>query len=182
MKGLGKLEQTPLSGKMKSNLNFIQRINRFDNGKRKTIIPSSNSIFITYDAMESPAGPYLLAHALGHAVQVRHGVADVALSTIRANRDNETALRKDVTRMVECIAGVLIARAGLPAPPLDQLFDLEPFTDSHWGRDPLRIGPQVTLGMAERNAWYQKGHAAGHPAACHTTLFSADLVVAAFRE
>lgn len=143
---------------------------------------SIDLIFLTENAASRPDAPYLVAHAYGHAAQVKHGVADVALSTIRANRDQEAALRMDVERMVDCIAGVILARAGLPATPLDSVYEKEPFTGRHWGRDPLRLGPMVTLGMQDRNAWLQKGHAAGHPSACDTVNFPADLVVAAFSE
>lgn len=141
---------------------------------------TENTIFITNAAAAAPEGPYLLAHVYGHAVQVRHGVADVALRTITANRDREAELRMDVTRMVECIAGVILSGAATPQ-DLNALFTSEPFTGSHWGRSPLVQGPRVRLMLAERNRWLQKGFAAGEPSVCHTASFPADLVVTAFR-
>ncbi len=139
---------------------------------------SQNTIFLT---ATGPTAAYQLAHVYGHAVQVRHGVADVALRTIRANRDKEAALRMDVTRMVECIAGVILHRAGAGAMDLTQMFAQEPFTGSHWGRDPLARGPIVNLGLRERNRWLNKGLAAGDPAVCDTGEFPATLVQDAFR-
>lgn len=136
-------------------------------------------IYLTRAAAGEAEAPYLLAHVYGHAVQVKHGVADVALQTIRANRGREAALRRDVTRMVECIAGVILRNE--PPVSLTALFSKEPFTESHWGRDPLTAGPKVTLGLEERAAWLARGQAAGHPSACNTESFPADLVVAAFR-
>lgn len=139
---------------------------------------SDNTIYL---AGRDAAAPYRVAHLMGHAIQVRHGIADVALRRIRANRDSEPQLRRDVTRMVECLAGVIIARADLPTPDLAQLFESEPFSGSHWGRAPLTIGPQVSIGLNERALWLAKGAAAGTPAGCDTASFPADLAVQAFR-
>ena len=141
---------------------------------------SENTIFVTA-GVTGLSGAYQVAHLYGHAVQVRHGVADVALRTIRGNRDEEAALRRDVTRMVECIAGVILKNGAVPRPDLTVLFSTEPFTGSHWGRRPLDIGPQVTLGLLDRNRWLQRGFDAGHPQVCDTEAFPADLVVDAFR-
>lgn len=140
---------------------------------------TDNTIYVTGSSAATDAGPYLVAHLYGHAVQVQHGVADVALRTITANRDQEAALRRDVTRMVECIAGVILAQADQPV-NLDQVFEDDPFSGSHWGRSPLTRGPQVHLARAERNRWLQAGFDAAHPRACDTVAFPSDLVVDAF--
>lgn len=142
---------------------------------------ANNIAYLTRDAaMQAEAG-YLVAHVLGHATQIRHGVADVALATIQARRAEEVALRHDVTRQVECLAGVFYARAGLPAASLTDWFSTEPFTDSHWGRNPLTVGPKVTLGLAQRDAWFRKGQAATEPSVCATADFDAQLLIAAFQ-
>jgi len=106
-----------------------------------------------------------MAHVLGHAIQVRHGVADVALRAIRSRRSEEQALRGMVTRQVECVAGVLMATAG-EQPAMLRGFGQEPFTGSHWGRDPLNQGPRVSIGLEARAEWYEIGYAARDFAAC----------------
>ncbi|SEW08171.1 hypothetical protein SAMN04488515_0963 [Cognatiyoonia koreensis] len=141
---------------------------------------SQNTIFASDAAATRPETAYLLAHTLGHAVQVNHGVADVALATINANRADEEALRGDVTRQVECIAGVIYSRAGLPLVDLADWFSREPLTDSHWGRDPLSIGPKVSIGLDVRNQWFARGYR-GQIADCATPRFGADLLIAAFK-
>ena len=139
---------------------------------------SNNTVFLRDGAAN---GAYLIAHVMGHAVQVRHGVADIALREIRARRDEEAKLRGWVTRQVECIAGFMLARAGMPLPDLDQAFDQEPFTGSHWGRNPIRIGPKVSIGTSERAKWLAKGHGAKSLEACAVGEFGAELLIAAYR-
>jgi hypothetical protein len=56
----------------------------------------------------------------------------------------------------------------------------EPFAGSHWGRDPLRIGPQVSIGLAERDIWFQRGQS-GRLEACTVGELSADLPVASLK-
>ncbi len=124
---------------------------------------------------------YFVAHLFGHAVQVRHGIADVALRTISANRDRETELRRDVERMVDCLAGVILSAAGVQDYNLEQEFAAEPFARPHWGRDPLSRGPWVELGLQERAIWLAKGLETQDPGVCDTDNFPADLAVAAFR-
>ncbi len=141
---------------------------------------AENKVYLARDARIRPEAAYLVAHVMGHAAQVRHGVADVALQTIRANRDQEGALRADVTRQVECVAGFLYQRAGLGPADLTDWFDQEPFTDSHWGRNPLTVGPKVSIGLAERAAWFARGQA-GDLNACATANFGADLLLAALK-
>jgi hypothetical protein len=70
---------------------------------RAAYCTSANEILLIY----RPGAAYALAHVLGHALQVRHGVADVALRTIRARRSEEVTLRGYVERQVDCIAGFL---------------------------------------------------------------------------
>ncbi|MGR3501209.1 hypothetical protein [Pseudaestuariivita sp.] len=127
---------------------------------------SDNTIYWVPGALEADDATYRTAHLLGHAIQVRHGIADIALRTIRARPSEEAALRGMVTRQVECLAGVLYAEAGLPFTRLDALYDAEPFTGSHWGRNPLRIGPKVSIGLEARARWFDRGQMAGDIAAC----------------
>jgi len=141
---------------------------------------SQNTIFLAQSAAERPEAAYVLAHLFGHATQVQHGVADVALATIRANRDQEASLRAEVTRQVECIAGVFWQRAGFAPASLFEWFDNEPFSGSHWGRNPLSVGPEVSIGLTERDAWFQIGQT-GDIARCAGATFGADLLVAAIR-
>ncbi len=141
---------------------------------------TQNVIFLTRAAAEQPQAPYLVAHLYGHAVQVRHGVADFALGQIRARRDEEAMLRGLVTRQVECIAGFLVARAGIAPVSLTELFEDEPFTGSHWGRDPLHIGPQVSIGLAARAEWFQVGQG-GDLSVCAPGEFTADLLLQALK-
>lgn len=109
---------------------------------------SKNIIAMTKQAASRADASYRLAHLLGHAVQVRHGIADKALAAIRSTPQNEPDLRRAVTRQVDCIAGYLHSRASLEIAPevLAGIAAREPFTGSHWGRDPLRIGPKVSIG------------------------------------
>ncbi|WP_342071103.1 hypothetical protein [Yoonia algicola] len=137
---------------------------------------TTNQILLARDAVGAPQTPYMLAHVYGHAVQVQHGVADFALGQIRQRRAEEEMLRGLVTKQVECIAGFLLARAGLPAIDLRDVFADEPFTDSHWGRDPLRVGPKVSIGIAARAEWLARGEQ-GDLAACGPGEFTADLLI-----
>ena len=70
---------------------------------RAAFCTSANEILL----IDRPGAADALAHVLGHAVQVRHGVADVALRTICARRSEEVTLRGYVERQVDCIAGFL---------------------------------------------------------------------------
>ena len=127
-----------------------------------------------------PSASYEMAHILGHAIQVRHGVADVALREIRNRRDEEDALRGMVTRQVDCVAGVLMANAGLA--PFDIMsLGAEPFTDAHWGRQPINSGPRVSIGIAARQEWYSIGYTAQDFSACSVGEMSSDLIVGALR-
>ncbi len=141
---------------------------------------SRNVIFITKTAATRPDAAYLVAHLYGHAVQVQHGVADFALAQIRARRSEEQMLRGLVARQVECIAGFLIARAGQPRAKLTDWMMQESFAGTHWGRDPLRIGPQVSIGLAERDIWFQRGQS-GRLADCAVGELSADLLLKALK-
>ncbi|WP_411645484.1 neutral zinc metallopeptidase [Loktanella agnita] len=141
---------------------------------------SRNLILMAKSAREQPETPYLIAHAYGHAVQVRHGVADFALGQIRRRRDEEAMLRGLVERQVDCIAGYLVARAGLAPMQLGDLVTEEPLTDIHWGRDPLRLGPALSIGLGAREDWFLIGQA-GDLAACAQGEFGAELLLAALK-
>ena len=142
---------------------------------------SQNTIFVSDDFADRPQAGYEMAHVLGHAIQVRHGVADVALREITARRSEEAALRGMVTRQVDCVAGVLMARAGLPKADLVRLFGEEPFRDAHWGRQPVNIGPLVSIGLEARVEWYGIGYSARDFAACSVGEMSSELIVQALR-
>lgn len=142
---------------------------------------TQNTIFINRDAAARPEAAYLVAHSYGHAVQVQHGVADVALREIRSRRDEEPKLRSYVASQVDCIAGFLLGRAGLPDPRLDDWFAAEPFTGTHWGRKPLSVGPQVAIGLDQRQAWVQRGYKSQDLNACAAGEFGAELLLRAFR-
>ena len=118
---------------------------------------------------------YAVAHQAGHGVQVRHGIADVALRLIVTDRAREAEYRGWVTRQVECIAGVLIGRSGGALPE----FGAEPFTGSHWGRAPLSNGPKVSIGAAERRRWLEAGFRARDFSACGVGEFGAELILRA---
>lgn len=137
---------------------------------------SENAIYLSA-ALEGPEAAYALAHLYGHALQVRYGLADIALAAIRAEPAEEAAIRSRVTRQVECLAGVLLARAGIDVPPLDVLFEDEPMTDAHWGRSPVRSGPRVSIGLAARAEWFARGQAAADPAICAVDGLLPDLIV-----
>lgn len=137
-----------------------------------------NVVFLTDAAAALPGAPYLVGHAYGHAVQVRHGVADFALAQIRARRSEEAMLRSLVELQVDCIAGFLMARAGLPQARLADWMTEEPFDGIHWGRDPLRIGPTVSVGLTARDSWFQRGQE-GDLSACAPGEFAADLLLEA---
>lgn len=142
---------------------------------------SRNVIFVTQDARDLPEAGYMVAHLYGHAVQVRHGIADFALAQIRNRRDEEAMLRGLVARQVDCIAGFLVARAGLTEVSLPDLFEDEPFAGTHWGRDPLRVGPQVSIGLGPRDDWFQRGQG-GDLAVCAPGEFTAELLLLALKQ
>ena len=139
---------------------------------------TASTIYLSQDFAARPSAAYEMAHVLGHAIQVQHGVADVALREITRRRDEEEALRGMVTRQVDCVAGVVMARAGLPA--FDQTtLGAEPFTDAHWGRRPVNPGPRVSIGLDARAQWYATGYRAADFAACSVGEMSSDLIVEA---
>lgn len=142
---------------------------------------TENIIYVSDAFAARPTASYEMAHVLGHAIQVRHGVADVAFRAIRARRSEEDALRGLVTRQVECVAGVLSARAGVAPTDLRAVFASEPFTGAHWGRRPLNVGPRVSIGLDARADWYDTGYGAADFAACTVGEMSADLIVQAAR-
>lgn len=128
---------------------------------------SRNTVYIGADFEQDPRAPYEMAHVLGHAIQVRHGIADIALREIRNRPDEEPALRAMVTRQVECLAGFLVADTGLRPHDFAQFgYTEEPFTGSHWGRDPVRIGPRVSIGLQARAEAYTSGYEARDSAVC----------------
>lgn len=135
-----------------------------------------NVIFVA--GADGPRAAYFVAHAFGHAVQVQHGIADVALAQIRARRGEEAILRGLVERQVDCIAGFLIARAGIAPFELAELFDADPLAQPHWGRDPLRVGPFVDVPLRDRADWFARGQG-GDIAACAPGEFTADLLLEA---
>jgi len=142
---------------------------------------SKRQILMTEAARATPQAPYLVAHLLGHAIQVRHGVADVALATIRGDRRQEPLYRQNVEQMVDCIAGLLVFQAGLGPSNLTVWFDGDPFDGPHWGRNPLSEGPVVTLPLGMRNDWYRRGQG-GYLAACATKVFPVDLLLEAYQD
>ena len=141
---------------------------------------SPNIILVTGEARVLPETAYLVAHAYGHAVQVRHGVADFALSQIRSRRGEEQMLRGLVERQVDCIAGFLVSRSGVHSEDISELFDEDPLDDVHWGRNPLRIGPSISVELAERERWFQIG-LNGDLSACAPGEFTSDLLLRALR-
>jgi len=142
---------------------------------------TQNAILVSRDTAAGPEAAYMVAHLYGHAVQVQHGVADIALREILRRRAEEPKLRGYVASQVDCIAGFLLGRAGLPAPNLNQWFAAEPFTGTHWGRAPLSVGPQVSIGLDQRQAWVQRGYVAQDLSACAAGEFGAELLLRAFR-
>lgn len=145
---------------------------------------TQNTIFVDWalaDRRDTAQAAYMMAHMFGHAIQVRHGVADRALAAIRAEPAREAELRAMVTGQVECLAGVLVARAGgVRGGPADW-FAEEPFTGSHWGAAPLSRGPQVRIGLALRDKWFRVGAASRDVAECAVGEMGADLLVRAQR-
>lgn len=139
---------------------------------------TGNRILLVEGAAEPAVRDYLLAHAYGHGVQVQHGVADVALGEITHRPDDEMRLRGYVERQVDCIAGFILARAGVPLPDLTALFTSDPLDRPHWGRSPLRAGPHLPVPVADRAEWLATGYRQGL-GACAVGEFSADLLLAA---
>ena len=142
---------------------------------------TSNAILISSVARARPESAYLVAHLLGHAIQVQHGIADIALREILRRPSEEATLRSYVAGQVDCIAGFLYAQAGLPPASLTTWFADEPFTGTHWGRNPLRVGPQVAVGLAARDNWFQTGQNAETLRACTVGEFGAELLLDAYR-
>lgn len=148
--------------------------------RRAAYCTSSNTILFDSSSAFDEAVAYEIAHLLGHAVQVRHGVADIAFREIRARPAEERKLRGWVTRQVECIAGFIHARAGAAPFDLAAHYEVEPFTGSHWGRNPLSVGPRVSIGTAERQKWFDTGRA-GDLSACAVGEFGAELLLNALK-
>lgn len=142
---------------------------------------SENTIFLSLQAAQSPQAAYLVAHVLGHAVQVQHGIADIALQEITQRRAEEATLRGYVASQVDCVAGFLYAKAGLGPAQLSDWFAQEPFTGTHWGRNPLRVGPQVAIGLAQRDAWFVRGQSTPDLGACAAGEFGTELLLRAYR-
>ena len=142
---------------------------------------SDNTIYLAEKAADLPETLHLLGHLYGHAVQVQHGVADVVLREIRSRPADEQILRTWVEQQVECIAGFLVAEAGLDAWDLQTLYDDARFNGIHWGRSPLTRGPSVTVPLNSRADWFSTGQSDGL-AACAPGEFSSDLLIAAYRD
>lgn len=140
---------------------------------------SLNTIFVADAYVMRPELPYLLAHAFGHAVQVRHGVADIALRTIRARRSEEAMLRGLVDRQVDCIAGFLFQKAGYGKASLTKWLSDDPFDAIHWGRNPLREGPVMPVPLSDRDRWFMIGQN-GSLVDCAVGEFGSALLVAAY--
>ncbi|MEO0343088.1 MAG: hypothetical protein AAF198_06590 [Pseudomonadota bacterium] len=134
----------------------------------------NNTVYIAAMFWDAPQAPYALAHMFGHAAQVRHGIADLALSQIRQRPDEEKQLRGLVERQVHCLAGVYYAKAGLKRTGLLSLYDREPFTEPHWGRGPISAGPAVSIGMEAANEWFQNGQRFKDPLKCSVGELSAE--------
>ncbi len=143
---------------------------------RAAYCTSSNTIFV----IPQTGAAYAVAHAFGHAVQVKHGVADVALRTIRARRAEEVKLRGYVDRQVDCVAGFLFHQAGISQTQLNTVFDADPFDDVHWGRFPLKVGPVMPVPLADRDQWFEIGQR-GDLAACAVGEFGSELLIAAYK-
>ena len=141
-----------------------------------------NEIFVAVGHGQSAdAMRYRVAHVFGHAVQVRHGIANRALRAIRTEPAREGELRGMVTRQVDCIAGVLIGRAYGGSGGLTSIFNAEPMTGSHWGATPMRRGPKVSIGLTARDAWFRKGRASKDFANCAVGEMGAELILRAER-
>ena len=138
--------------------------------------PSERTVYLDARFEGNAASPYVVAHLYGHALQVTYGVADIALAAIRADRPREAELRAMVTQQVECLAGVLIARADIALPPLTALYQSEPMTDAHWGANPVRNGPRVSIGLASRAEAFAAGRRHADPARCTVGEMSAALI------
>ena len=142
---------------------------------------TENIIYYDADWADQPSAAYDMAHVLGHAIQIQHGIADIALRSISARRSEEAELRSMVTRQVECLAGVLVAQAGLARFDLADVHSAEPFTRAHWGRNPLNGGPQVSIGLAARAEWFAIGQKGGSVAVCAVEEIPSDILVDALR-
>jgi hypothetical protein len=142
---------------------------------------TGNRILVAVDTRDLPQTAYLLGHAFGHAVQVQHGVADFALQEIRKRPNEEVMLRGLVEREVDCIAGFLVQRAGLPAMDLTVLFQNDPLGSPHWGRDPLRVGPVIAVPLAARADWFARGQE-GDVGDCAPSEFTGLGVVKALKD
>jgi len=143
---------------------------------------SDNTIYHAPTFADRGPAAYEIAHLLGHAVQVRHGIADVALREIRQRRDEEAELRGMVERQVNCIAGVLVGKSGLGTISIALTYrGQEPFQNAHWGRNPVDRGPIVSIGIDAVQEWFDTGFEALDVAACTVGEFSSDLLVAAQR-
>ena len=142
---------------------------------------SDRTLYLVDDIQTHPEATYEVAHVLGHYLQIRYGVADIALREISARRDEEDALRSMVTRQVECLAGVMMAMADQPFVDLRDMFEDEHMTDAHWGRAPINSGPRVSIGRDARAQWYRRGYDTANVAACTVEEMSADLLVRALR-
>lgn len=120
---------------------------------------------------------YALAHLMGHAALVEHGIADIAWRSIRARPHEEQALRRMVTQQVECLAGVFMARAEVDIDPVIKSFTSEPFVGSHWGRRPLNRGPKVAIGLELRVNALRRGFDASAFSVCSYQEITPDLLL-----
>lgn len=140
---------------------------------------SENVILMTQEGTDRAPLAHHLAHMYGHAVQVRHGIADIALREIRRRPDEEAMLRGWVSRQVECIAGAILREADIFL-DISTIYAREPLTGSHWGRNPLAKGPQVAVGLKARAQWLATGYQHG-VSACAPGEFGSELLVEALR-
>lgn len=140
-----------------------------------------NTIYFSADLSEKLSGQaisYLIAHQYARAVQVRHGIADIALSRIKAEPANEAALRVQVSAQAACVAGVLLGRAKIEGISASVLAD-DPFGKPHWGHSPISNTALSPITTAERDRWFATGHRAKDFAVCATKDFDARLILRA---
>ncbi|MCY4180168.1 MAG: hypothetical protein OXD48_07830, partial [Litoreibacter sp.] len=72
----------------------------------------------------------------------------------------------------------LYAQAGGSAFEIKAHYREEPLTRSYWGRNPLSLGPRVSIGISARQEWFDIG-LKGDLAACAPGEFGSELLLEA---
>ncbi|WP_233417080.1 neutral zinc metallopeptidase [Halovulum marinum] len=113
---------------------------------------SANLVYLAADIdqrLSEPAAAYLVAHQLGHAAQLRAGIAA---------RADTPELRAALELQADCLAGVILSSTETTASDPAVRAATDHLTAPHWGAEPIENGRPEPLPPTIRGEWLQWGY------------------------